>query len=366
MRVLLVLGTSAGGVGRHVHDLVGGLVSAGHDIHVACPAEVGRRFAFAETGAEVTTVEFSDRPDPRTDVRAIAALRRLLPGADVIHAHGLRAGSLAVLAGQRLDVPLVVTLHNAAPEGRLLGAVYGVLERLVARGADLVLGVSRDLVERMRGLGAPGARLAVVPAPPARRASTDRYAVRAALGLGPTAQLGVLVARLAPQKQVGLLLDALEAREAWDGLDVQFVVAGDGPERGALEDRIRATSVPVTLLGTREDVPDLLAAADVVVSTARWEGQPVALQEALHAGAAIVATDAGGTGDVLGDAALLVRVGDADALGRALREVLVHGAVRDNLRSLATERASELPTSADALEAALTAYREVIDGRPKL
>ena len=135
------------------------------------------------------------------------------------------------------------------------------------------------------------------------------------------------------------------------------VVAGDGPLHDELAARIAAERLPVRLLGRRDDVPDLLAAADVVVSSAVWEGQPVGLQEALHAGAAIVATDVGGTGAVVGDAALLVPAGEPVSLSRAIRDVVVHGAVRDDLRSKAVERAGHLPTSDDALTAALSAYR---------
>jgi glycosyltransferase involved in cell wall biosynthesis len=138
------------------------------------------------------------------------------------------------------------------------------------------------------------------------------------------------------------------------------VVAGDGPLREQLQARIDAEHLPVRLLGHRADVPDLLAAADVVVSSAVWEGQPVGLQEALHAGAAVVATDVGGTAAVVGDAALLVPGGDPVSLSRAIRDVVVHGAVRDNLRSKSVERAAHLPTEDDALEAALAAYRSVL------
>ena len=100
------------------------------------------------------------------------------------------------------------------------------------------------------------------------------------------------------------------------------------------------------LLGHRSDVPDLLAAADVVVSSAVWEGQPVGIQEALHAGAAVVATDVGGTAAVVGDAALLVPPADPVSLSRAIRDVVLHGSVRDDLRSKAVERSGQLPTEA--------------------
>ena len=280
-----------------------------------------------------------------------------------MHVHGLRVGALAVLALARTGVPLVVTLHNAAPEGRVGAAIHRALEMVVAKGADLVLGVSSDLVRGQSRLGARRAQLAVVPAATEPVITADRYAVRAALAVPDGVPLLVTIARLAPQKDLDLLLDAIGIVTERHRLPVVLAVAGDGPLAAALSGRARREALPVSFLGHRRDVPDLIAAADVVVSSARWEGQPVALQEALHVGAAIVATDAGGTADVVGDAALLTPVGDAESLASALVDVLRHGSVRDDLRSKAVHRAGELPTAEQAVEAALAAYRSVGAGR---
>lgn len=358
MRVLLALGTSAGGVGRHVHGLASGLVAQGHSVVVACPQDVEDRFRFAESGAHHVRFTVTDRPHPLRDLRATSTLGDLLQGADVVHAHGLRAGALACLAALGSQVPVVVTLHNAAPGGRVSGRLYAVLERVVARRASLVLGVSVDLVDRMAGLGARVAGLAVIPAPPPRPAARDRDAVRAELGVPDGTALLVVVARLAPQKDLGLLVDAL-VDPALEGVDLLATVAGEGPDRAVLEQRIADEHVPVVLLGAREDVPDLLAAADVVVSTARWEGQPIGLQEALHAGAAVVATDVGGTAAVLGGAGVLVPGGDAAALADGIRLLVTDPGERQRRRTLSRERSRALPTQADAVTSALQVYTQV-------
>jgi glycosyltransferase involved in cell wall biosynthesis len=145
-----------------------------------------------------------------------------------------------------------------------------------------------------------------------------------------------------------------------------LVVAGEGPERAALEVRMgpASPSPDVRLLGHRDDVVDLLAAADVVVSAAVWEGQPVWLQEALQVGAPVVATDVGGTALVLGGAGLLVGAGAGlvERLAATLGEILADEAARERLRAGALARATGLPTAADALDAALAAYR---DGPPR-
>lgn len=353
-RVLLVLGTSSGGVGAHVRSLAESLTGAGVAVVLAAPLTVLDGFDMAATGARVVPIELSERPR-RSDAGTIARLGRLAAEVDLVHAHGLRAGALAVL-GSRGRTPVVVTLHNGPPQSAPARAVHAALEATVARGAALVLVVSPDLGQRLRRLRARAVRGAVIAAPPRRVPANSRHLVRSGLALAPHTALAVTVARLAPQKDLATLIHA--AARLRD-LDLIVVVAGEGPLRPDLQALIDAEGAPVRLLGARADVPDLLAAADVVASSALWEGQPVALQEALLEGAAIVATDAGGTAAVLGDAGLLVPVGDPEALATALRTVLTDGTVRDNLRSRARERADELPTVSDALEAALTAYQSV-------
>ena len=117
-------------------------------------------------------------------------------------------------------------------------------------------------------------------------------------------------ARLAPQKGIDLLLEAaalLQERVNAGGLGgVVWALAGEGPQAPAVQERVRASGLPVRLLGRREDIAVLLEEADVVVQTSLWEGQPLIIQEALRAGAAVVATDVGGTALTARGGAVLV------------------------------------------------------------
>lgn len=358
MRILLVLGMSAGGVGTHVRGLAAGLVAAGHEVVVAGPAEAIETFDLAGTGAVVQAVRIAERPDPRRDATAVAAIRRLGRDADVVHAHGLRAGALACLATLRSGVPVVVTLHNAAPSGRLSRAVYAALERIVARRAAVALGVSRDLVERMLTLGARHTGLAVVPAPPPPQVTRDAARVRVEIDVPQGISLVVSVGRLAAQKDFDTLLDAVALVRSAGTSGFLAVIAGDGPLEHHLLRRIVTELVPARLVGRRDDVPDLLAAADVVVSSARWEGQPVWLQEALLVGAAIVATDVGGTGDTLRGAGLLVPGADPQALADGIRLLLSDPEERARQQALSRAAAARLPSAEDAVASALSTYRD--------
>ena len=146
-----MLGTSTGGTARHVRTLAAGCAARGVAAGVFGPEQTDRDFGFSRlAGGQVsfTPVDIADRPRVARDLRAIRRLRRLLAAwrPDVAHAHGLRAGALTAiaLAFVRPTVyhprpALVVTVHNAPPAGGATGAVYRVLERIVAGRADSVL-----------------------------------------------------------------------------------------------------------------------------------------------------------------------------------------------------------------------------------
>jgi glycosyltransferase involved in cell wall biosynthesis len=322
----------------------------------------------------------------------------------VVHAHGLRAGALTVLAlggppgqgrrghrrggqGRRSRRPgLVVTVHNAPPPGRGTATlIYRVLERAVARRADLVLCVSADLEARMRSAGARRTGRAIVPSPnagtgptagqapisPTRPVSIPAHGDTAPLssptpvGLGGAAAAGrplvLAVGRLAAQKGFDVLL---AAAAHWLELDPVPLVAitGDGPLAEELKARASALGVDAAFLGHRDDVAELLAAAAVFVLPSRWEGQPLIVQEALRAGAVIVATRVGGIPDLVGgDAALLFEPGDATALAAAVSAVLTDVPLATRLRAAAARRGAALPTEDDAVAAVLAAYAQVLE-----
>jgi len=356
LRIVQLTGSSTGGVARHARELATGLDRGGHRVILAGPPEV-----IAEAAVRTERIDISDRPRPG-DARAVRQIRRLAQGADIVHAHGLRAGALAALAiGAKDRARLVITWHNKPVGAALVTAVGAGLERLNVRAADVILGVSGDLVSRAQALGAAHAERALVPAPPGPPGNLEAQltSARADLGLRRGDQVVLTVARLAPQKGLGLLADtaALLADRA---PRARWLLAGAGPMQADLAEQIEAEALPVELLGNRGDVRALLALADVVVSTSSWEGQPLNLQEALQAGAPIVATDVGGTGEVTGPAARLVPDADPDALVTQIVAVLSQPELAAQMRAAAAQRATELPDAADSLDQILGLYHRVI------
>ena len=347
-RILQVCGSAAGGVRAHLADCARLLAADGHDVIVEAPAAVLDTLDVEPARAEA--LEIGPRPS-LNDSLAVARLRRLGRRADVVHAHGLRAGALAALAlgrRRRGRTRLVVTLHNLTIGGRLTTLVGERLERLIARRADLILAVSPDLAERARELGAPRVELAIIPAAPPQQptepAPSDPAAPEEAW---PQEGARLLtVARLAPQKGLPLLLEAaaILSREVDAGRLVAFTwaIAGDGPGREEAAERIAAEQLPVTLLGRRTDAPALMEAADVVVQTSLWEGQPLTIQEALRSDTAIVATDVGGTAVTARGGAVLVAP-HAQAIAEALGTLLSDPEARSRAAERAHEAAGRLP-----------------------
>jgi glycosyltransferase involved in cell wall biosynthesis len=326
-RVLMVLATSTGGVGRHVRSLVDRLDA---DVTVAGPVSTNGVFGFPSYAA----VDIGSSPHPVRDAKAAVELRRLAAGADLVHAHGLRAGALVPATK-----PLVVTWHNAQLGGSRIGAL---LERHVARRATVTLGASQDLVDHARSCGAPDARLAPVAAPALVPTGRDP-------GLGHP--LVLAVGRLHPQKGYDVLLAALPQLG-----DCTVAVAGDGP----LADELEAAAPQVRWLSRRDDVADLYAAADVVVLPSVWEARSLTAQEALRAGRPLVAADVGGIRELVGDGAVLVPPNDPTALAEAVRELLADPAYAAALAARGRAVAASWPDEQDTADQVAAVYRELL------
>jgi glycosyltransferase involved in cell wall biosynthesis len=187
--------------------------------------------------------------------------------------------------------------------------------------------------------------------------------VRAELGVPADAPLLLSVGRLHPQKGYDVLVSA--AARWRDRLPrPAVVIAGDGPSYLGLAARISAVRAPVTLLGHRDDVSDLLTAADLAVVTSVWEARQLFAQEALRAGVPLVATAVGGIPDLVGDAAVLVPAGDVDAVDRAVRRLLDDPPALERYAVLGQARAGTWPTVEQTLAQVRGVYEELVHGQP--
>lgn len=330
MRIAEVLGASTGGIGRHVAGLAPRLVALGHDVTVYCPAATAAAHDFGPSKGSGNGF----------GVEPLSRLPRL-GRSDVVHAHGYQAAARALPWARLARVPLVVTWHNAILGTGRHAAVGRTLQRLVARGADLTLGASSDLVAQARAYGARRAELGLVAAPTLPPAAVSRAAYRAALGLDEGDELLVTVGRLAPQKNLGMVLDLAAALRTRPRL--QLAIAGDGPLHAELATRIAAEQLPVRLLGRTDDVASLLGAADGFLLTSTWEARALVAQEALLAGLPLFSTRVGGIGELVGDAAVLFAPDDVAGAAAAIAATLDDPVRLDDLRAAGRRQAADWP-----------------------
>ncbi|MEU0274927.1 glycosyltransferase family 4 protein [Streptomyces sp. NPDC006307] len=362
LRTVQVLGGGSAGSSAHVRSLAAGLVARGVRVTVCAPAELDQDYDYLGTGAHFVPVP------RRSDPLAIAVLRAACAGADVVHAHGVHAGVRAALAlgsqaQQRRRVPLVVTWHTRTPaDGPARARLLRLMERKAVRAAAVVLGTSSELVDRARRRGARDARLGPVSIPAPRRGSeaADGKA-RADLGAMDRPLL-MAVGALEAHRGYGTLLDASRLWLRHDPVPL-VAVAGEGRQRGALQRRIDAEGLPVRLLGRRDDVTSLLAAADVALLASRWEARAPLAQEALRLGVPLVATAVGGVPELVGDAAVLVPYGDAGALAEAVAGLLADPGRRAELAAAGRAQAGTWPTEDETVVQVLSVYDELCGGR---
>ncbi|MEV1066533.1 glycosyltransferase family 4 protein [Streptomyces sp. NPDC050263] len=362
LRTVQVLGGGNAGSSAHVRSLASGLVARGVRVTVCAPVDVDHTYDFTGTGAEHVHVPRSSDPG------SVAALRAACTDADLVHAHGLHASFRAVLALSGRRTPLVVTWHNRAHAEGARAHLLRLLERRVARTAAVVLGTTSDLVDRARRTGARDARLAAVAVPGSRPGEATEESelqppkMRAELGAIGRPLL-MAVGSLDRHRGYDLLLDA---SRAWRRLDPAplVVIAGEGPQRAELQRRIEDEELPVRLVGRRDDVSDLLAAADLALLPGGGESRSVLAQEALHARVPLVAALAGGIRELVGDAAELVPPDDAVAFAAAVERLLGDPERAELLRDLGTRQTATWPTEDETVAQVLSVYDELTRPRP--
>jgi glycosyltransferase involved in cell wall biosynthesis len=275
--------------------------------------------------AEGVTVLRMDRRN-RADLRAWRPLIGYLRSrrVDILHAHKFGSNVWAAVLGRLLRVPVIVAHeHTWSFEGQPLRKL--VDRTIVARGSDVVIAVSEADRRRMIELvGMPANRVVLIPngipTPPAE----DGSAVRAELGFGQDVAILALTAVLRDQKAIDVMLQAM-ARLRTTQPQAQLLIVGSGDQTRLRAEASRlGVADAVTFMGSRADVPKILAASDVGVLSSDFEGMPLAVLEYMAARLPVVATDVGGVPQIVdhGRSGLLVAPRDPAALAAAIDTVL--------------------------------------------
>jgi len=258
------------------------------------------------------------------DVFLLAQLARSLRDwkPDIVQTHNYRTTAMAYLLKRTNPPwPWIAFFHGTTDESWKV-RLYNRIDRTLLPRADRLVVMSE---RHMRAFSEAGERVSVIHnailAIPSEKSSVSLADIRS-----PDVPLIGAVGRLSPEKGVDVLIKAISLLPAGS---VSVVLAGNGPERGALEQQAIALGVKenIHFLGTVEDVGSLYRQLDLVVLPSRSEGLPNVLLEALSADVPVVATAVGAVPEVLADEAAgrIVPPGDAAALAEAIRQELARG-----------------------------------------
>jgi glycosyltransferase involved in cell wall biosynthesis len=346
VKILIVSGIwppDVGGPASHAPEVAEFLRGRGHSVEVVTTAE-------AAPDPQAYPVLWTPRrlPPGARHVHGVASIARAARRADVVYATGLYVRSALACAIARR--PLVIKLtSDPAYERAVWRESRGVELRVLRAVRDLALPRAKHIFtpsaflrELALSWGVPPERVSVLPNPapeiPALPAPAE---LRARLGVdGRTLSFA---GRLTVQKAVEVAIEAVARVEG-----VTLVLAGDGSERAALEQRARELGIAdrVRFLGAidRPAVLEVLRAGDASVLSSSWENFPHAVVEALAVGTPVIATAVGGVTEIVQDGVngLLVPSGDAPALAAAIERYFADAELRERLRAGAAASVADL------------------------
>ncbi len=246
--------------------------------------------------------------------------------AEILHSSDFRSNLIALRCrNERASLRLVCTAHGWIAN-ELRGKVKSLLDRILLRRFDRVILVSHAVRRRVPQWWLPDGRARVIHnalpieqfdrslAPAGRRARAASDTVRL-----------LAVGRLSPEKGFGMLLEAV-AEIARDNPEIELSIAGTGALETELKSRVAELGLMnnVKMLGYLNDLNDIYCQTDLVVQSSVTEGLPNVILESSYLGVPIVATDVGGTREVIehGVSGWLIRPGSAAAIAAGIREFL--------------------------------------------
>ena len=272
---------------------------------------------------------------------------------DVIHSHMIHANIFARLNHLSFKyIRLICTAHNSNEGGQLRMLAYKYTNFL----SDLNTNVSQEASESLISKGAFN--------------KNNLITVYNGIDLNKfnffnkdknSNELSFLsVGRFNKQKDYPNLFQAISILKNTINKEVKFYIAGDGELRPQLEQLIVDLGISdyVVLLGKRSDIPTLLNKADYFILSSRHEGLPTVVIEAMACGTFVIATDCGGSAEIMGDTGILVPPQNSEALAEALKEAVNKTALEIQENNLkARQRVEELFSLEKSVENWLKIYR---------
>jgi len=268
----------------------------------------------------------------------LTTLRRVIRKYNVDVVHGVMEFGTQTLSAAAvsslLKKPFVLTIQGAVTTFGVahVDAVFSLFDHTIVRTFSFipkrVIVLSKALSERARQIGIPWSRIRVIPS--GIRCENefndelfDHEVVRKEFGFDDKIVVG-FVGRLVRLKGLLYLMYALKTLEK-EFPNLHLIIAGDGPERSLIEHMAQKLNLNVTMTGRlrHSEIPRVLSAIDIFVNPSLTEGLPIAVMEAMAMQKPVVATDVGGTQDLVkdGENGFLVPPCDISALTFAIKRL---------------------------------------------
>lgn len=331
--VYVITDLLVGGVPLHLHRLVGEMRQRGYGVSVISIAKLGLVAEKIQSdGVKVYSCEACCGWDVRVVRRLANVFRELKP--DIVHSFLFHANVATRWAAKRVEIPanrVVCEIQTVEVERRW----HLWVDRFTHRRCRFTIGNSPSVIQHLHAHAKiPQEKLRLI------RGGIDpekflrvEPADRSSLNIPPDAKMILWAGRLDPVKGLDCLLDAFHSITRHT--EAHLVLAGDGPLRYHLIDRVKTLSLQdrVHMPGSRDDVPSLMKAADLFVFPSRTEGLPNALLEAMACNCSIITTDVPGCGDLIQHEinGLLVPYGDTNALATSISLLLEDRALAKKL-----------------------------------
>jgi glycosyltransferase involved in cell wall biosynthesis len=316
-----------------------------------------------------TSVIYTEKP---FDVRKWKEVRKFIKEnqVDIVHAHGTRANSNILWAAKSLNIPVVYTVHGWSfhqDQNPVVRSIRVMGEKYLTSKSDINISVSASNQQSGKKYIKSFDSVVINNGIDQRKFNPQKpfKNIRAELGIREDQQLVLFIARFTGHKQPLALIKAF-AKAVISNPEMHLLMVGDGDQKSEAVDLITKFNLSdrVTLSSFRQDVPDILAAADIFVLPSLWEGLPIGLLEAMAMGKAVIASNVDGTNEIVrnNENGILIETENlVDNLTNALVTMSLDEKMRNSFRQKAIETVNERYNALSMTRGIENIYRQLID-----
>lgn len=347
----IITGLGMGGAEKQTVLIANKMYEAGHNVMIV--SLTGETLVRPNDGIQLNELKLNKTPfslfKGLFEVKKI--IKKFKP--DIVHSHMFHANLFARTLRFITKIPaLICTAHNTNEGSSLRMLAYKYTDKL----ASLSTNVSQDAVDSFirKGASSPGRMIVVsngIDASQFDFSMDERKAKRSELGIFNDTPILLSVGRLTEAKDYPNLLTAFSLLIKDRSLQSfpQLFIVGTGHLDGYLKNMSKEFGIDkyVTFIGQRNDIRQLMCAVDIFVLSSEWEGFPLVITEAMACKKIIVATDAGGITEALGDCGSIVPIKDPNSLSQAINKMIK---LSDNQKEILGNKARERIIQTNSIE----------------